>query len=358
MYSLARSLLFRLDPEVAHRWVVSGIGLAGRIHPLNQYLADAWRGRLPSYPVQAMGLTFPNPIGIAAGLDKDVQAFDGLALFGFGFIELGTVTPLPQSGNPKPRMFRLTAKHALINRMGFNSKGLNHFLGQLQRTEQSAVTGINLGKNATTPVEEAAQDYISGLRAAYSVADYVTINISSPNTKDLRTLQEDVALDHLLDALKEEQHNLTQRHQKYTPIVLKIAPDLNDPQLNHIANALMQHEIDGVIATNTTISRPQAISGHRHAGEAGGLSGRPLAPLSREKVAALRERLPSSFPIIGVGGIDDADSANAMLSAGANLLQVYTGLIYRGPTLLRSILSGINHTALRSSRSSEEKDHP
>ncbi|MGB1683406.1 MAG: quinone-dependent dihydroorotate dehydrogenase [Arenicellales bacterium] len=345
MYALARSLLFRLDPETAHRWVVSGIGLAGRIHPVDQYVADLWRGRLPPRPVRAMGLTFPNPVGVAAGLDKDVEAFDGLALFGFGFIELGTVTPLAQSGNPKPRMFRLIEHGALINRMGFNSKGLGHFLNRLGKTRQLAVTGINLGKNAKTPIENAVADYINGLRAVYTAADYVTINISSPNTQDLRSLQQDAALDRLLEALKEEQRRLASDHQKYTPIAIKIAPDLNDEQLVKIASAVVEHEVDGLVATNTTTARAASVASHCHAGESGGLSGRPLADTAREKVIALRQSLPQAFPIIGAGGIDDADSAIAMLDAGANLIQIYTGLIYRGPSLLREILKGMENAS-------------
>ena len=339
LYRLIRPLLFRLNPEIAHHVVISGIRLAGKIHPLNQYLADAQRGRLPSHPTELMGLYFPNPVGVAAGLDKNGEAIDGLAMLGFGFLELGTVTPLAQAGNPKPRMFRLTEDGALINRMGFNGKGLSYLLNQLSQAKQHVPVGINLGRNATTSNENAWRDYVTCLRAVYGVADYVTINISSPNTTGLRDLQDGESLNLLLGRLKEEQTRLADQHQKYTPLVVKIAPDLDDEQLIHFTKTWSAHNLDGIIATNTTTTRPESLRNASNRSEHGGLSGEPLASRSREVVKKLRQQLAPDVPIIGVGGIHDAESANAMLAAGANLIQIYTGLIYKGPGLLREILT-------------------
>ncbi|RZO21607.1 MAG: quinone-dependent dihydroorotate dehydrogenase [Candidatus Thioglobus sp.] len=344
LYPLIRPLLFRLNPEIAHHVVISGIRLAGQIHPLNQYLADAHRGQLPSHPTELMGLYFPNPVGVAAGLDKNGEAIDGLAMLGFGFLELGTVTPLAQAGNPKPRMFRLTEDGALINRMGFNGKGLSYLLNQLSRAKQHVPIGINLGRNATTSNENAWRDYVTGLRAVYGVADYVTINISSPNTTGLRDLQEGENLNSLLGRLKEEQIRLADQHQKYTPLVIKIAPDLDDEQLIHFTKTWSAHNLDGIIATNTTTTRPESLRNAPNRSEHGGLSGEPLASRSREVVKKLRQQLAPDVPIIGVGGIHDAESANAMLAAGANLIQIYTGLIYKGPGLLREILTHLKTT--------------
>jgi dihydroorotate dehydrogenase len=260
-------------------------------------------------------------------------------MLGFGFLELGTVTPLAQAGNPKPRMFRLTEDGALINRMGFNGKGLSYLLNQLSRAKQHVPIGINLGRNATTSNENAWRDYVTGLRAVYGVADYVTINISSPNTTGLRDLQEGENLNSLLGRLKEEQIRLADQHQKYTPLVIKIAPDLDDEQLIHFTKTWSAHNLDGIIATNTTTTRPESLRNAPNQSEHGGLSGEPLASRSREVVKKLRQQLAPDVPIIGVGGIHDAESANAMLAAGANLIQIYTGLIYKGPGLLREILT-------------------
>ena len=344
LYRLIRPLLFRLNPEIAHHVVISGIRLAGKIHPLNQYLADAQRGQLPSHPTELMGLYFPNPVGVAAGLDKNGEAIDGLAMLGFGFLELGTVTPLAQAGNPKPRMFRLTEDGALINRMGFNGKGLSYLLNQLSQAKQHVPVGINLGRNATTSNENAWRDYVTCLRAVYGVADYVTINISSPNTTGLRDLQEGESLNLLLGRLKEEQTRLADQHQKYTPLVVKIAPDLDDEQLIHFTKTWSAHNLDGIIATNTTTTRPESLRNAPNRSEHGGLSGEPLASRSREVVKKLRQQLAPDVPIIGVGGIHDAESANAMLAAGSNLIQIYTGLIYKGPGLLREILAHLKTT--------------
>ena len=341
LYSLARPLLFQLDPETAHRLTLAAIGLLGRIHPINQYVADVCRGSLPAIPVEAMGLSFPNPVGLAAGLDKHAQAVDGLATLGFGFLELGTVTPLPQTGNPLPRMFRLTRAQALINRMGFNSEGLNQFLFRLGQHQQQAIIGINLGRNATTENEDAWRDYLTGLRAVYRIADYVTINISSPNTEGLRDLQEHNTLDQLLQQLKDEQRRLADLHSKYTPIAVKISPDLDTDAIGRIAEVLTRRGIDGIVATNTTTTRPLDSNSYPQASQTGGLSGAPLATLSHHVISELRQHTPSNFPIIGVGGIVDAASAQAVLSAGATLIQLYSGLIYRGPALIREILRAL-----------------
>ena len=340
-YSPLRRILFNLDPETAHRIALVAIGTLGRLVPLNQHMTGARRGTLPSHPVEAMGLHFLNPLGLAAGLDKNAVAVDGLETLGFGFLELCTVTPLPQYGNPRPRMFRLTGAQALINRMGFNSAGLNQFLANLARHSPQVRIGINIGKNATTPNEQAQRDYITGLRAVYAVADYVTVNISSPNTPGLRDLQERQALKQLLFSLKDEQAKLADRHGRYTPIAIKIAPDLDEEAIAQIADALLVQGVDGVVATNTTTTRPLNPIRYPLSSEAGGLSGAPLAVLSQQVVAKLKSYTGNDLSIIGVGGITDAASAQAMLLAGASLIQVYTGLIYQGPRLIREILEAL-----------------
>ena len=339
LYRWVRRALFSLDPETAHRITLGTMGLLGKIHPPNQYLADAWRGALPTHPVEAMGLCFPNPVGLAAGLDKNATAVDGLAGLGFGFLELGTVTPLPQGGNARPRMFRLTGAQAVINRMGFNSAGLNTFLLNLGRHKQQVIIGINIGRNATTPNELAYRDYLTGLRAIYTVADYITVNISSPNTATLRELQERHALNQLLACLKDEQARLADQHGRYTPIAVKIAPDLSTQEIKEIADALLHYQVDGVVATNTTTTRPLDERLYPEVFESGGLSGAPLATLSQRVIAELKRHVGADLPIIGVGGITDVASARATLAAGATLIQLYTGLIYRGPGLLREILN-------------------
>jgi dihydroorotate dehydrogenase len=281
-----------------------------------------------------MGLRFPNPVGLAAGLDKNARHLDGLASFGFGFLEAGTVTPRPQPGNPRPRLFRITEAQGIVNRMGFNNEGLDTFVANVGRSAYRGILGINIGKNFDTPIERADEDYLIGLRRAYPLAHYVTVNISSPNTRDLRSLQESDALDRLLGALKREQAALAKEHSRYVPLALKIAPDLDDTQLDAIAKRLMDHGIDAVIATNTTVSR-QGVEGLPNAAETGGLSGAPLRARSTQVVAALAARLGDRVPIIAAGGILDGAAAVEKLGAGATLVQVYSGLIYRGPALVR-----------------------
>lgn len=332
LYAIARPLLFSLDPEAAHHLTLPLLRSAARAG-IAQRMSKA-----VSDPRQLMGLNFPNAVGLAAGLDKDGAYIDGLAALGFGFIEVGTVTPRPQPGNPRPRIFRLPEANALINRMGFNNGGVDAFVHNVQSSrfyqERQGVLGLNIGKNADTPIERATDDYLICLEKVYTYASYVTVNISSPNTKNLRQLQQASELDDLLSRLKTEQTRLADRHGRYVPVVLKIAPDLDDEQISTIASALQRHRIDGVIATNTTITR-DAVSGLKHADEMGGLSGAPVKELSNRVIRGLRQHLGKDFPIIGVGGILSADDAQAKIDAGADLVQVYTGLIYRGPALVR-----------------------
>jgi len=331
-YALARPFLFGLDPEHAHELTLNTIATLQ-----NTPAQCAWSQSRVDDPVTVAGLRFPNRVGLAAGLDKNGRCIDGLGAMGFGFIEVGTVTPKPQPGNPKPRMFRLPEATALINRLGFNNEGLDAFIANVQRArrfrQRGGVLGLNIGKNASTPIERAADDYLIALQGVYPHADYVTVNISSPNTKNLRELQSDEALDALLAALQQRREQLAAAHGRRVPMFLKIAPDLDEAQVRVVAATLRRHGIDGVIATNTTIAR-DAVQGLRHSEETGGLSGTPVRDASNRVVAQLRAELGSQVPIIGVGGITDAASARAKLQAGADLVQIYTGLIYRGPALV------------------------
>ena len=333
-YALARPFLFGLDPEVAHELTLHSLAKIQRT-PLEWAYCNA---RVDD-PVTLAGLAFPNRVGLAAGLDKNARCIDGLAAMGFGFIEVGTVTPLAQSGNPKPRMFRLTKANALINRLGFNNDGLEAFVANVKRssirkTAGGPLLGLNIGKNAATPIERATDDYLIGLEGVYPHADYVTVNISSPNTKNLRALQSDEALDGLLSAIAAKRKLLAKTHQKNVPIFVKIAPDLDEAQVNVIAAILLRHKMDGVIATNTTLSR-DAVKGLPHCDEAGGLSGSPVLEASNRVISQLRLALGKSFPIIGVGGILSAANALGKIKAGADVVQIYTGLIYNGPDLVR-----------------------
>ena len=344
-YALTRPFLFGLDPERAHELTLDAIAsLQGT--PLQ----CLWQQPRISDPVTLAGLALPNRIGLAAGLDKNGRCIDGLGAMGFGFIEVGTVTPKGQPGNPKPRMFRLPEQDALINRLGFNNQGLAAFVGNVKRARSfraaGGIVGLNIGKNAATPIEDAANDYLLGLDGVYPFADYVTINISSPNTQHLRALQGDAALDALLGALQQRKQQLASRHGRAVPMFVKIAPDLDDAQIRLIAATLKQHGIDGVIATNTTIRR-DAVQGLAHADEAGGLSGRPLFEASNRVIKRLRAELGAGYPIIGVGGVMSGEDARAKRAAGADLVQIYTGLIYRGPTLVSEAARALVSEAAR-----------
>ena len=342
LYPLLRRLLFALNEEHAHRLTMGFFNALGRVHPINVYAHDAWRGPLMQCPIKVMGIDFPNPVGLAAGLDKDARAVDGLAALGFGFIEVGTVTPLPQAGNPHPRLFRLSEHGALINRNGFNSAGLGAFLSNLARHRQPVRIGINLGKNAVTPIRQAADDYLTGLRAVYRAADYVSINISSPNTTNLRSLEKPLSLDPLLRRLTLERTRLSDLHGRYVPLAVKLSPDLDPADMPAITTSLLQNKVDAVIATNTTIARPESIQSHFHAKETGGLSGKPLFDASTELVVNLHHHLQGEIPIIAAGGIFSGDDAWRKLAAGASLIQIYTGFIYRGPRLIRDIIEKIH----------------
>ena len=338
LYALARPLLFSMDAEQAHNVALPALRRAAALG-LTRLLP-----RPPANPRTVMGISFPNPVGLAAGLDKDGAYIDGLAALGFGSIEIGTVTPRGQAGNPKPRMFRLPQAKAISNRMGVNNGGVDAFVANVQASKfyqnKEGVLGLNIGKNADTPIERAADDYLACLRKVYPYASYVTVNISSPNTKNLRQLQGASELDALLAQLKEAQMRLADQHKRYVPLTLKIAPDIDGEQVKEIAAALLRHRIDGVIATNTTLSR-EAVAGMAHGEEAGGLSGAPVFELSNRVIAALRAELGDALPIIGVGGIMQGADAAAKIAAGAALVQLYSGLIYAGPALVRECAAAI-----------------
>ncbi len=335
LYPLLRPFLFSLDPETAHEVTLKLLnatyvsGLGKLIYP-----------KIEHKPVTVMGLEFKNPVGLAAGMDKNGDYINALDALGFGFVEIGTVTPRPQPGNPKPRLFRLPEHQAIINRMGFNNLGIDHLLTQVKNSGFAGVLGINIGKNFDTPIEQAADDYLIGLRKAYSAASYITLNISSPNTKNLRQLQQGDEIKSLISVLKEEQLKLQQEHGKYVPLVLKIAPDLSVEEIAHIARLLLDFEIDGVIATNTTIAR-DLIAGHQHAEQAGGLSGAPVKEKSTFVVRELARELNGKLPIIAAGGILTASDAQEKLAAGASLVQLYSGLIYRGPQLIEDVVKSL-----------------
>lgn len=342
LYALARPLLFSLDAEEAHNLTLPALRRAAGLG-----LTRVLRRPRPD-PRNVMGISFPNPVGLAAGLDKDGAYIDGLAALGFGFIEIGTVTPRAQPGNPKPRMFRLPEASAIINRMGFNNGGVDAFVRNVQASKfyrnKEGVLGLNIGKNADTPIERAVDDYLLCLDKVYPYASYVTVNISSPNTKNLRQLQGASELDALLATLKDAQLRLADLHKRYVPMLLKIAPDVDGEQVKNIADALLRHQFDGVIATNTTISR-DAVQGMPHAEEAGGLSGAPVFNASNQVIRALKGELGNALPIIGVGGILSGADARAKMDAGAALVQLYSGLIYRGPALIRECADALRRSA-------------
>ncbi|MGB3288515.1 MAG: quinone-dependent dihydroorotate dehydrogenase [Burkholderiaceae bacterium] len=330
-YPLARSALFSLDAEAAHELTLSSLQKAYDCRLTRGLMASR-----PEKPCSLMGLSFRNPVGLAAGLDKNGAHIDALGNLGFGFVEVGTVTPKPQPGNPKPRMFRLPRAEALINRLGFNNQGLDAFIANVRQSQwrqNGGILGLNIGKNAATPIEHAVDDYLIGLAGVYPHADYVTVNISSPNTQNLRALQGQEELTGLLEPLQEKRKALADQHGRQVPMVVKIAPDLSTEQVDIIAALLPRYGVDGVIATNTTLAR-DAVQGLPHADETGGLSGPPVHELSLRVIERLRGQLGPDFPIIGVGGVLSGKQAKEKAAAGANAIQLYTGLIYRGPALI------------------------
>ena len=335
LYPIARTALFALDPELAHHVALHALK---KLHRLN--LSRLISAKL-SAPRNVMGLNFDNPVGLAAGLDKNGEYIDALAALGFGFIEVGTVTPRPQPGNPKPRLFRLTEDEALINRLGFNNQGLDAFVANVQRANFKGVLGLNIGKNFDTPIENAVDDYVTCLKGVYRFASYVTVNISSPNTKGLRDLQAAEQLQKLLSTLKDEQARLAKKHRKHVPLVLKIAPDLDLKAIREIAALTLANNFEGIIATNTTISR-DAVRDHPLAKEMGGLSGKPLFSPSTEVLRELVKALKGNIPVIGVGGIMTGADAKTKMNAGAALVQIYTGFIYHGPNLIRDSVRAIS----------------
>jgi dihydroorotate dehydrogenase len=343
-YALARPFLFGLDPETAHELTMNSLA-----RTQGTPLSAIYCSSKVSDPIELAGLKFPNRVGLAAGLDKNARCIDGLAAMGFGFVEVGTVTPKAQPGNPKPRMFRLPEANALINRLGFNNDGLDAFLVNVQKSAvrqknaKNLLLGLNIGKNAATPIENAVDDYLICLDGVYPHADYVTVNISSPNTKNLRALQSDEALDALLGRIAERRETLARQHGKRVPIFVKIAPDLDDAQIGVIASTLQRHAMDGVVATNTTLSR-DAVKGLRYAEEAGGLSGAPVLEASNRVIRQLRAALGKGFPIIGVGGVMSGADAVSKIKAGADVVQIYTGLIYKGPGLVAEAANSIKNS--------------
>jgi len=334
MYSLIRKALFITDPETAHGLALEGLRLGHGVGATNLLCNTA------SQPVTVMGLAFPNPVGMAAGMDKNGDYIDALGSLGFGFIEVGTVTPRPQPGNPKPRVFRIEQANALINRLGFNNKGVDYLVNQVKKRQFRGILGINIGKNFDTPNEKAVEDYLVCLEKVYSYADYITINISSPNTQGLRDLQNADQLDKLLGALNRKRLELADAHQKRVPLVVKVAPDLEDSQIPEIADVVTRNQFEGLIATNTTISR-DAVKGLRHAAEQGGLSGAPVKEQSNHVLAAFRAALPPDVALIGTGGITSGADAAEKIALGADLVQFYTGFVYKGPDLVTDCVKAI-----------------
>jgi dihydroorotate dehydrogenase len=333
-YKLARKALFATDPEFAHELSMEGLRLGHRMGA-TRFLCKA-----VDQPVQCMGLSFPNPVGVAPGLDKNGDYFEALGDFGFGFVEIGTTTPRPQPGNPKPRVFRITGAQAMINRLGFNNKGVDHLVNRVRKHRFKGVLGINIGKNFDTPIENAADDYLHCLEKVYPYADYITANISSPNTKNLRDLQSADELDKLLGKLNDRRAELADQYGRCVPLAVKVAPDLDNEAISAIAGVVTRHRMDAVIATNTTIDR-KGVEGLKHADEAGGLSGAPLKPKADKVLAALNKALPDEVALIGVGGITRGQDAVDKLDLGASLVQFYTGLVYRGPELVTECLQAI-----------------
>jgi dihydroorotate dehydrogenase len=330
LYSIAKPFLFQLDAERVHDLTLKALKVSEQLGLLSLVKQPVCQ------PRQVMGLTFPNPVGMAAGLDKNGAVIDGMTKLGFGFLEIGTVTPRSQPGNDKPRLFRVKAAEGIINRFGFNNVGVDQLIDNVKSARYRGILGINIGKNFDTPNDKAVEDYLNCMHKVYAYASYITVNISSPNTKNLRDLQEKEALSHLLGRLKQAQTKLKQQHGKYVPIALKIAPDLTQMQVIEIANLLMQHGIDAVIATNTTLAR-ESVQGLPHANEKGGLSGAPIRNQSTIVIQQLSKQLQGALPIIGVGGISSGADAVEKIAAGASLVQIYSGLIYKGPALISDV---------------------
>lgn len=343
MYSLIKSLLFRLDPEKTHYLSLKCLQLLHRYHCgflLRDGQISANNNKstgTDSNVIDLMGLTLPNPVGLAAGLDKNGEYIDALSMLGFGFIEVGTVTPLPQAGNPKPRLFRLPEHQAIINRMGFNNYGIDTLIDNIVNSQYRGILGINIGKNAATPIDKATDDYLICLEKAYPYASYITVNISSPNTRSLRSLQSASELDRLLNHLKNRQAQLATRHSRYVPIAVKIAPDLIEDQITALADVALATQIDGIIATNTTIDKTM-LGKHRYAQETGGLSGRPVQPQSNQVLRHLSALLEGKIPLVGVGGINTGADAAEKISLGATAIQLYSGLVFRGPKLINECI--------------------
>ncbi len=334
-YPAIRKVLFQFDPETIHEITIKGLKSTGST-PLKHF----YKQRVENKPVKAMGIEFPNPVGLAAGLDKNGECINAFSAMGFGYVEVGTVTPRPQPGNDKPRIFRLVEKNAIINRMGFNNKGVDYLVDQVRKAKFSGVLGINIGKNKDTAEENAKDDYIHCMKKVYNFASYIAVNISSPNTPGLRALQYGDALNELLSALKTEQKALAEQYGKYVPLAVKIAPDLSEEEVQSISQSLIDNEIDGVIATNTTLSR-DGVEQLKHGNEQGGLSGAPVRDKSTQVIALLSKALDGKLPIIGVGGIMTAQDAKEKLAAGASVVQLYTGFIYQGPDLVKDIVNSL-----------------
>lgn len=335
-YNLIRKVLFNLSPEAAHNLTIALFSRS-----IAQPFLKLMAGNIPSKPVHIMGLDFPNRVGLAAGLDKNADCIDAWANLGFGFIEVGTVTPQPQPGNPKPRLFRIPESEAIINRMGFNNKGIDYLLEKISTYNKPPILGVNIGKNKNTPNEQAADDYSIGLRKAYQYADYIAVNISSPNTPGLRELQGEDELKRLLERLKQEQEQLSTEHGKRKPIAIKIAPDIDEQAIDTMTKCLLDYQVDGLIVSNTTISRPEVT--HTNVSyENGGLSGKPLMELSTHILKEIHQRVGERIPLIGVGGINSAEDAQAKIDAGASLVQIYSGFIYHGPGLIRRTVNKLN----------------
>ena len=333
-YSAIRNLLFKFDPETIHELTIKGLKNTGATAFNCLYKQDVARK-----PVTVMGIDFPNPVGLAAGLDKNGECIDAFGQMGFGFVEVGTVTPRPQAGNPKPRMFRLPERNAIINRMGFNNHGVDALVENVKKANYRGILGINIGKNKDTPNEKGHEDYVICMQKVYAYADYITVNISSPNTPGLRDLQFGESLTTLLSAVKEQQNELKQKHNKYVPVLVKIAPDMDKVAIEQVVDCIVNEGMDGIIATNTTLSR-EAVQGLRHGDEAGGLSGDPVRDMSTEVIRTIRS-INADIPIIGVGGVNSAAAAKEKMEAGASLVQIYSNFIYQGPALIKDIVEGI-----------------